>query len=577
MNAPARSIDLNADLGEGFPNDARPARPRHLGERLLRCPCRATATSILRDAPRRPRARGVSVGAHPGYRRPRGLRPSRAGDLGGDEVERLILDQFDDLAALADEVGLALRFVKPHGALYNQAQREDEFADGVVAAVRQLGPAGAGPARRRARAPGRATRACGSSPRGSPTAATGPTAGSSPGPSRTPSSTTPPRSRPRSSGSSSEGASRPSAFTATIPAPSPMPTAVRAVLARHGDRLTRRFVEMGLLVINPGRSRRSRTSGRAGFREWGVPVGGAFDRGSAALANALVGNPPGGAVLELTLAGGILSRQASRWRSRSPGPRWRSESSRADGRSRPWLIPQSGTLRAGDRLVLGRAPTGARTYLAVRGDGERRSCSGAGRARSGSGRATSSRPSRGRSPSDVPPTRHGSTPRPSRFRILDGPDATGAADWDAARPSGSASRPTGWGFGSTARPSRSTRRPIASRRRSRPGRCRSRGVRRSCSGSPAGRWEVIPTSRRSSRPTSTGSASSGPATPSGSAACRWPRLGGSIGRRAGCSASGRAGWPRWRRTAIELARFGPMRYIVAASRPPILLVRSRVD
>src|SRR5262249_5732244 len=64
---------------------------------------------------------------------------------------------------------------------------------------------------------------------------------------------------------------------------------------------------VGLIVVDPGWSTTVQDAGRPGFREWGVPPGGAFDRGSAGLANAMVGNPLNGdcAVLELTLVGGV--------------------------------------------------------------------------------------------------------------------------------------------------------------------------------------------------------------------------------------------------------------------------------
>ena len=48
----------------------------------------------------------------------------------------------------------------------------------------------------------------------------------------------------------------------------------------------------GFLVIDPGLSTTVQDAGRPGYREWGVGPGGAFDRGSAGLANALLGNPP---------------------------------------------------------------------------------------------------------------------------------------------------------------------------------------------------------------------------------------------------------------------------------------------
>src|SRR5262249_23925229 len=68
-------------------------------------------------------------------------------------------------------------------------------------------------------------------------------------------------------------------------------------------------MSLGLLVINPGLCATVQDLGRPGYREWGVPVSGVFDRGAAGLANALLGNPPEAAVVELTLVGGIYQAQ----------------------------------------------------------------------------------------------------------------------------------------------------------------------------------------------------------------------------------------------------------------------------
>ena len=68
---------------------------------------------------------------------------------------------------------------------------------------------------------------------------------------------------------------------------------------------------MALIVIDAGLSTTVQDEGRPGYREWGVPSGGAFDRGSAELANALLGNPPGCAVLEFTFFGGTYQADCS--------------------------------------------------------------------------------------------------------------------------------------------------------------------------------------------------------------------------------------------------------------------------
>ncbi len=132
----SKSIDMNADLGEGFPNDARlldlvtsagVSCGAHAGDRR-------TILATLSAA----KVRGVAVGAHPGYPdRDRFGRAEQAATA--EDVERLIVEQVEALRVLAGEAGVRLRFVKPHGALYNQSQREEAHARGVVAAAGRLG------------------------------------------------------------------------------------------------------------------------------------------------------------------------------------------------------------------------------------------------------------------------------------------------------------------------------------------------------------------------------------------------------------------------------------------------------
>ena len=131
-----RSIDLNADLGEGFPLDADLLA--RVTSASVCCGAHAGDPETILRTLREAKARGVTVGAHPGFpdreHFGRRERPATAA-----EVETLIRSQVADLAALADRVGLPIRFVKPHGALYNQAQRDPEVASGVVAALAPLG------------------------------------------------------------------------------------------------------------------------------------------------------------------------------------------------------------------------------------------------------------------------------------------------------------------------------------------------------------------------------------------------------------------------------------------------------
>jgi UPF0271 protein len=130
-----RAIDLNADLGEGFPNDE--ALLARVTSASIACGAHAGDRETILGTLRAAKRRGVTVGAHPGYADRAGF-GRREQSLAAAEVERLIVEQVMHLDNLATEVGLPIRFVKPHGALYNQAQRQDEVAAGVVSAQSRL-------------------------------------------------------------------------------------------------------------------------------------------------------------------------------------------------------------------------------------------------------------------------------------------------------------------------------------------------------------------------------------------------------------------------------------------------------
>jgi UPF0271 protein len=130
------SIDLNADLGEGFPNDL--ALLDLVTSANICCGAHAGTPGVIRQTLREARARGVLIGAHPGY-------PDRE-TFGRREQERTTLELIDLISAqisafmtLAEEEGATVRYLKPHGALYNQAQREPHVARAVAEAARALG------------------------------------------------------------------------------------------------------------------------------------------------------------------------------------------------------------------------------------------------------------------------------------------------------------------------------------------------------------------------------------------------------------------------------------------------------
>jgi UPF0271 protein len=131
------SIDLNADLGEGF-------GAWRLGDddalldvvtsANVACGFHAGDPSLMARVCRRAAQRGVAVGAQVGYRDLAGFGRRRI-EYDLDELRDDILYQIGALEAFSRVAGTRVRYVKPHGALYNTAAVDEGQASAVVAAV----------------------------------------------------------------------------------------------------------------------------------------------------------------------------------------------------------------------------------------------------------------------------------------------------------------------------------------------------------------------------------------------------------------------------------------------------------
>jgi UPF0271 protein len=130
------SLDLNADLAEGFPDDL--ALLGLVTSANLSCGAHAGDLHTILTAAQHALAQGVVVGAHPAH-------PDREHfgrkeiSINQSQARTLVLDQVAQLQRILDASGVRVRYVKPHGALYNQAQRDPAIAQGVVQACRELG------------------------------------------------------------------------------------------------------------------------------------------------------------------------------------------------------------------------------------------------------------------------------------------------------------------------------------------------------------------------------------------------------------------------------------------------------
>jgi 5-oxoprolinase (ATP-hydrolysing) subunit A len=129
-----RQLDLNADVGEGDPESDKALIPLVTSANVA-CGLHAGDPHTMRATVVLAVNQGVSVGAHPGYddRKNFGRRPMQ---LAESEIKDLLLYQLGALAAIARSEGTSVSHVKPHGALYNQAETDVALAAAIVAAVR---------------------------------------------------------------------------------------------------------------------------------------------------------------------------------------------------------------------------------------------------------------------------------------------------------------------------------------------------------------------------------------------------------------------------------------------------------
>ena len=136
------TIDINSDLGESFGawsmgdddamldivTSANVACGFHAGD----------PAGILRTL-KAAAAKNVTIGAHVAY-------PDKVGfgrrnmDLTSDELTADVIYQIGALQSLAKAAGTSVRYVKPHGALYNTIAHDRRQALAVIAAIRAIDP-----------------------------------------------------------------------------------------------------------------------------------------------------------------------------------------------------------------------------------------------------------------------------------------------------------------------------------------------------------------------------------------------------------------------------------------------------
>lgn len=130
----AMRIDMNSDMGESFGRwtlGDDEALLDVVSSANVACGFHAGDPSVMLRTLSYAASRGVMVGAHVAYRDLAGF-GRRYVDESPDELKADVMYQIAALEGMARSVGAQVRYVKPHGALYNRIVRDESQAAAVV-------------------------------------------------------------------------------------------------------------------------------------------------------------------------------------------------------------------------------------------------------------------------------------------------------------------------------------------------------------------------------------------------------------------------------------------------------------
>lgn len=136
------AIDLNSDMGEGFGRWALGDDAAMLDivtSANVACGFHAGDPDGILSTLAVAQQKGVVIGAHPGYRDLAGFGRR---DLGASarEIYGDVLYQLGAIGGLARSIGADVRYVKPHGALYNTIAFDETQAPAVIDAIVAFDP-----------------------------------------------------------------------------------------------------------------------------------------------------------------------------------------------------------------------------------------------------------------------------------------------------------------------------------------------------------------------------------------------------------------------------------------------------
>jgi 5-oxoprolinase (ATP-hydrolysing) subunit A len=134
-------VELNCDMGEAFgiyDLGADDALWPHITLANVACGFHAGDPAVMQRTVHAAREHGVRVGAHPSYPDLQGF-GRREMEMDRDELTATIVYQVGALKGFLYAAGMELAHIKPHGALYGRAARDEQVALAIADAAESFG------------------------------------------------------------------------------------------------------------------------------------------------------------------------------------------------------------------------------------------------------------------------------------------------------------------------------------------------------------------------------------------------------------------------------------------------------
>ncbi|NME67645.1 5-oxoprolinase subunit PxpA [Flammeovirga aprica JL-4] len=130
-----KTIDLNADLGEGFPYDE--PLLQIVSSCNIACGGHTGTNESIRKTLQLARKYDVNVGAHPSYPDPENFGRKEM-IIASEALKQSLIEQVQSILSIAEEENVTVSYVKPHGALYNKAMVDDDTANIVIEVIQSF-------------------------------------------------------------------------------------------------------------------------------------------------------------------------------------------------------------------------------------------------------------------------------------------------------------------------------------------------------------------------------------------------------------------------------------------------------